>query len=166
MESSDKTASSPANTPPIGNTSPFPTPPATPARRGDFTRAEYAWRHQLRIMDDLDKMLQQKSSNQGRSPVRKTRTRARPRSVTREETKLSLSPAKKATRKEIPSSVRSYPKNLLTVAFLPTAPKMTKSHSSLNLAATDVPGNDDGDKKIQRCSFDLRLASHMYFTHF
>ncbi|XP_051940164.1 calmodulin-regulated spectrin-associated protein 3-like isoform X3 [Hippocampus zosterae] len=126
MESSDKTASSPANTPPIGNTSPSPTPPVTPARRGDFTRAEYARRQQLRIMDDLDKMLQQKSPNQGRSPIRRARTRARPRSVTREETKLSLSPAKNAT-----------------------PPKMTKSHSSLNLAATDVPGNDDGDKKIQ-----------------
>ncbi|XP_019717311.1 calmodulin-regulated spectrin-associated protein 3-like isoform X3 [Hippocampus comes] len=144
MEPSDKTASSPANTPPIGNTSPSPTPPATPARRGDFTRAEYARRQQLRIMDDLDKMLQQKSTNQGRSPVRKTRTRARPRSVTREETKLSLSPAKNAT-----------------------PPKMTKSHSSLNLAATDVAGNDDGDKKIQSrpdspagCVTPSRFAKH------
>ncbi|XP_077379468.1 calmodulin-regulated spectrin-associated protein 3-like isoform X3 [Festucalex cinctus] len=126
MESSDKTACSPSNTPHVGNASHSPTPPATPARRGDFTRAEYARRQQLRIMDDLDKVLQQKSTNQGRSPVRKTRTRARPRSVTREETQLSLSPAKKST-----------------------GPKMTKSHSSLNLAATDVSANNDGDKKVQ-----------------
>ncbi|XP_061627866.1 calmodulin-regulated spectrin-associated protein 3-like isoform X2 [Phyllopteryx taeniolatus] len=123
-ESSEKTASSPSSTPHAGNASPSATPPATPARRGDFTRAEYARRQQLRIMDDLDKVLQQKSTNQGRSPVRKTR--ARPRSVTREESQLSLSPAKKAT-----------------------TPKMTKSHSSLNLAATDVSGNNDRDKKVQ-----------------
>ncbi|XP_054634616.1 calmodulin-regulated spectrin-associated protein 3-like isoform X3 [Dunckerocampus dactyliophorus] len=121
--SSDKTAASPSHTPPVGTISPSPTPPATPARRGDFTRAEYARRQQLRLMDNLDKVLQQKPTSQGRSPVRKTR--ARPRSVTREETQLSLSPAKRAT-----------------------ASKMTKSHSSLNLAATD--GNNDGDKKVHR----------------
>ncbi|XP_057699251.1 calmodulin-regulated spectrin-associated protein 3-like isoform X2 [Corythoichthys intestinalis] len=122
-ESSEKT-SSPSNSPQVGNTSSSPTPPTTPARRGDFTRVEYARRQQLRLMDDLDKVLQRKSTNQGRSPVRKTR--ARPRSVTREETKLSLSPAKKST-----------------------APKMTKSHSSLNLTATDVPETSDADKKVQ-----------------
>ncbi|XP_049577681.1 calmodulin-regulated spectrin-associated protein 3-like isoform X3 [Syngnathus scovelli] len=123
MESSNKTASSPSNTPRVGKISPCPTSPATPVRRGGFTRAEYARRQQLRIMDDLDKMLQQKkSTNLGRSPVKKTRP-PRPRSVTREETQLSLSPAKKAT-----------------------VPKLTKSHSSLNLAA----GDNDGDKEVQR----------------
>nr|XP_057925828.1 calmodulin-regulated spectrin-associated protein 3 isoform X5 [Doryrhamphus excisus] len=134
--SSDKTAS-PSNSPAVGTISSSPTPPATPARRGDFTRAEYARRQQLRLMDDLDKVLQQKPTSQGRSPVRKTR--ARPRSVTREETQLSLSPAKKST-----------------------ASKMTKSHSSLNLAATD--GNDS-DKKVHSrpdspsgCVIPSRLA--------
>ena len=93
-DSSHKRMASPSNTPPVGTTSPSPTPPATPARRGDFTRGEYARRQQLRIMDDLDKVLQQqqKSTNQGRSSTKKTRSR--PRSMTREETKLSLSPAK------------------------------------------------------------------------
>nr|XP_046228843.1 calmodulin-regulated spectrin-associated protein 3-like [Scatophagus argus] len=113
----DKRVASPSNTPPVGTTSPSPTPPATPARRGDFTRGEYARRQQLRIMDDLDKVLQQKSTNQGRSSAKKTRSR--PRSMTREETQLSLSPAKGAT-----------------------GSKLTKvySHSSLNLAAMDEPG--------------------------
>lgn len=36
------------------------TPPSTPQRRGDFTRAEYERRHQLKIMSDLDKVLRQK----------------------------------------------------------------------------------------------------------
>ncbi len=95
--SSDKRVASPSNTPPVGTTSPSPTPPATPARRGDFTRGEYARRQQLRIMEDLDKVLRQKSTNQGRSSAKKTRSR--PRSMTREETQLSLSPAKGKTGK-------------------------------------------------------------------
>ncbi|XP_040892773.1 calmodulin-regulated spectrin-associated protein 3-like [Toxotes jaculatrix] len=124
----DKRVASPSNTPPAGTTSPSLTPPATPARRGDFTRGEYARRQQLRIMDDLDKALRQKSSNQGRSLAKKTRSR--PRSMTREETQLSLSPAK--------GTIGS---------------KLTKvySHSSLNLAAKDEPGNRGSDttKKTQ-----------------
>lgn len=97
LASSEKKAASPSSTPPAATTSPSPTPPATPARRGDFTRGEYAWRQQLRLMEDLDKVLKQKSTNQGRTPTKKTRSR--PRSMTREETQLSLSPAKGATGK-------------------------------------------------------------------
>ncbi|XP_074521405.1 calmodulin-regulated spectrin-associated protein 3-like isoform X4 [Halichoeres trimaculatus] len=120
--SSDRRMASPSNTPPAGTTSPSPTPPATPARRGDFTRGEYARRQQLRIMEDLDKVLQQKTTSQGRSSAKKTHSR--PRSMTREETKLSLSPAKGSS-----------------------GSKLTKvySHSSLNLAATDEPGNRSAD---------------------
>ncbi|XP_072240783.1 calmodulin-regulated spectrin-associated protein 3-like [Leuresthes tenuis] len=120
--SSDRRAASPSGTPPAGTASPSPTPPATPVRRGDFTREEYARRHQLRIMEDLDKVLRQKSTNQGRSSAKKSRSR--PRSMTREETKLSLSPAKGAI-----------------------SSKLTKvySHSSLNLVATDEPGNNNYD---------------------
>ncbi|KAM7419706.1 hypothetical protein PAMA_016679 [Pampus argenteus] len=119
--SSDKRAPSPSD-PPAGITSPSPTPPATPVRRGDFTRGEYARRQQLRIMDDLDKVLRQKSTNQGRSAVKKTHTR--PRSMTREESQLSRSPARRTA-----------------------ASKLTKvySHSSVNLVATDEPGNGGGD---------------------
>ncbi|XP_067296588.1 calmodulin-regulated spectrin-associated protein 3 isoform X2 [Pseudorasbora parva] len=36
------------------------TPPGTPLRRGEFTRAEYERRHQLKIMADLGKVLKQK----------------------------------------------------------------------------------------------------------
>ncbi|XP_022066752.2 calmodulin-regulated spectrin-associated protein 3-like isoform X2 [Acanthochromis polyacanthus] len=115
----DKRVASPSNTPPVGTTSPSLTPPTTPARRGDFTKGEYARRQQLRIMEDLDKVLKQKVPSQGKSSAKKTRSR--PRSMTREETQLSLSPAKGAT-----------------------GSKLTKvySHSSLNLAATDEPGNN------------------------
>ncbi|XP_053184018.1 calmodulin-regulated spectrin-associated protein 3-like [Scomber japonicus] len=118
LASSDKRVASPSHTPPAGTTSPSPTPPATPVRRGDFTRGEYARRHQLKIMEDLDKVLRQKSTNHGRSSVKKAH--ARPRSMTREESQLSRSPAKQTA-----------------------ASKLTKvySQSSLNLAATNEPGN-------------------------
>ncbi|XP_029353242.1 calmodulin-regulated spectrin-associated protein 3-like [Echeneis naucrates] len=137
---SEKRAASPSNTPPAGTTSPSPTPPATPARRGDFTRGEYARRQQLRIMDDFDKVLRQKTSNQGRSSAKKSRSR--PRSMTREETQLS--PAKGAT-----------------------GSKLTKvySHSSLNLAATDEPGNPNKKPNSSRpnspagCATPSRLAN-------
>ncbi|XP_034715691.1 calmodulin-regulated spectrin-associated protein 3-like isoform X4 [Etheostoma cragini] len=122
----DKRVASPSNTPPAGTTSPSPTPPATPGRRGNFTQEEYARRNQLRIMEDLGKVLQQKSTNQGRSSAKKTRSR--PRSMTREETKLSLSPAKGTNGSR------------LTKVY---------SNSSLNLAVTDEPGNrcDNPTKK-------------------
>ncbi|KAK7929399.1 hypothetical protein WMY93_005794 [Mugilogobius chulae] len=109
---------------PAGRTSSSPTPPATPGRRGDFTRAEYARRQQLRIMDDLDKMLKQKPNPTGRAPGKKTR--ARPRSMTREGTQLSLSPAKS-----------------------PSGPRLTKvySHSSLNLPASGDSGNSSSEAK-------------------
>ncbi|XP_065811780.1 calmodulin-regulated spectrin-associated protein 3-like isoform X3 [Labrus bergylta] len=143
--SPDKRMASPSNTPPAVTTSPSPTPPATPVRWGQFTRGEYARRHQLRIMEDLGKVLQQKPTPQGRSSAKKTRSR--PRSMTREETKLSLSPAKGTS-----------------------GSKLTKvySHSSLNLAATDEPGNRSADptKKPQSrpdspsgCVIPSRLAN-------
>uniref|UniRef100_A0A3P9HIL6 Calmodulin regulated spectrin-associated protein family, member 3 n=1 Tax=Oryzias latipes TaxID=8090 RepID=A0A3P9HIL6_ORYLA len=136
--SADRNIASPSCTPPRGTSSPSPTPPATPARRGDFTRGEYARRQQLKIMEDLGKVLKQKSTTHGRSLAKKARSR--PRSMTREETQLSLSPAKGAT-----------------------GSKLTKvySHSSLNLAATEEPGNDKGEptKKPQSSSIDSPAQS-------
>ncbi|TTE81767.1 Calmodulin-regulated spectrin-associated protein 3 [Bagarius yarrelli] len=40
---------------------PQATPPGTPQKRGEFTKAEYARRQQLKIMADLEKVLKQKS---------------------------------------------------------------------------------------------------------
>ncbi|KAL3066214.1 hypothetical protein OYC64_016210 [Pagothenia borchgrevinki] len=124
QENEQERENRPSSTPPAGHTSPSPTPPDTPFRRGNFTRLEYDRRHQLKIMDNFDKMLQEKLSSHGRSSGKKSRSR--PRSLTREETKLSLSPAKGTT-----------------------GAKLTKVHSnpSLNLTATDEPGNRTPPKK-------------------
>ncbi|KAK5898664.1 hypothetical protein CesoFtcFv8_008219 [Champsocephalus esox] len=118
QENEQERENRPSSTPPAGHASPSPTPPDTPFRRGTFTRLEYDRRHQLKIMDNFDKMLQEKLSSHGRPSGKKPRSR--PRSMTREETKLSLSPAKGTT-----------------------GAKLTKVHSnpSLNLTATDEPGN-------------------------
>lgn len=157
---------SPSHTPPAATTSPSPTPPATPARRGEFTQGEYARRHQLRIMEDLDKVLRQKTANQAK------KTHSRPRSMTREGSQLSQSPAK-GKRGKVNNNVSasacslSFPLVfLLLIAFVClhsplTVPrlchhvrlcfsgaKLTKvhSHSSLNLAATaNESANSGGD---------------------
>ncbi|KAL6103104.1 camsap3 [Pungitius sinensis] len=72
-------------------TSPTPrTPPVegTPQRRGDFTRLEYERRHQLKIMEDLDKVLRQKPTT-----VRGVK-KQRPKAVFRDDSVLSHSPVR------------------------------------------------------------------------
>ncbi|RXN04422.1 calmodulin-regulated spectrin-associated 3-like isoform X2 [Labeo rohita] len=79
------------STPPPSRTPPPPrTPPpeGTPQRRGDFTRQEYERRHQLKIMEDLDKVLRQKPTT-----VRGVK-KQRPKTVFRDDSDLSRSPAK------------------------------------------------------------------------
>lgn len=65
-----------------------PPPEGTPQRRGDFTRQEYERRHQLKIMEDLDKVLRQKPTT-----VRGVK-KQRPKTVFRDDSGLSRSPAK------------------------------------------------------------------------
>uniref|UniRef100_A0A087X6V6 Calmodulin regulated spectrin associated protein family member 3 n=1 Tax=Poecilia formosa TaxID=48698 RepID=A0A087X6V6_POEFO len=68
------------------------TPPAegTPQRRGDFTRQEYERRQQLKIMEDLDKVLRKKPTT-----VRDVK-KQRPKTVFRDDSVLSNSPVKDA----------------------------------------------------------------------
>lgn len=81
----------PARTPPAVHAPPPPnTPPpeGTLHRRGNFTRQEYERRHQLKIMEDLDKVLRQKPTT-----VRGVK-KQRPKTVFRDDSGLSRSPAK------------------------------------------------------------------------
>ncbi|TRY66027.1 hypothetical protein DNTS_014112 [Danionella cerebrum] len=73
------------STPPPPRT---PSAEGTPQRRGDFTRQEYERRHQLKIMEDLDKVLRQKPTT-----VRGVK-KQRPKTVFRDDSDLSRSPAK------------------------------------------------------------------------
>lgn len=65
-----------------------PTAEGTPQRRGDFTRQEYERRQQLKIMEDLDKVLRQKPTT-----VRGVK-KQRPKSGFRDDSDISRSPAK------------------------------------------------------------------------
>lgn len=60
----------------------------TPQRRGGFTRQEYERRQQLKIMEDLDKVLRQKPTT-----VRGVK-KQRPKTVFRDDSSLSQSPVK------------------------------------------------------------------------
>lgn len=72
-------------TPPSSHTPPIE---GTPQRRGDFTRQEYERRQQLKIMEDLDKVLRQKPTT-----VRGVK-KQRPKTVFRDDSVLSHSPVK------------------------------------------------------------------------
>lgn len=72
-------------TPPAAKTTPVE---GTPQRRGEFTRQEYERRQQLKIMEDLDKVLRQKPTT-----VRGVK-KQRPKTVFRDDSMLSQSPAK------------------------------------------------------------------------
>ncbi|KAL2101571.1 hypothetical protein ACEWY4_003332 [Coilia grayii] len=65
-----------------------PPPEGKPQRRDDFTRQEYERRHQLKIMEDLDKVLRQKPTT-----VRGVK-KQRPKTVFHDDSALSRSPAK------------------------------------------------------------------------
>ncbi|XP_036089663.1 calmodulin-regulated spectrin-associated protein 3 isoform X4 [Rousettus aegyptiacus] len=83
-----------------------PVPTATPApiaqapaeeevgpRRGEFTRLEYERRAQLKLMDDLDKVLRPRASGTG-GPGRGGRRAPRPRSGCCDDSALARSPAR------------------------------------------------------------------------
>ncbi|KAJ8384655.1 hypothetical protein AAFF_G00199870 [Aldrovandia affinis] len=91
---------------------------ASPAhRRGGFTRQEYQRRHQLKIMDDLDKVLRQ------RPAAARAARKQRPKTVFHDDSALSRSPAK------------SFMGSKLTKVY---------SHSSLNLSSM---ANDSGNNR-------------------
>uniref|UniRef100_A0AAV2KEU9 Calmodulin regulated spectrin-associated protein family, member 3 n=1 Tax=Knipowitschia caucasica TaxID=637954 RepID=A0AAV2KEU9_KNICA len=112
----DEQAQTPG-TPPTSHT-----PPAegTPQRRGDFTRQEYERRHQLKIMEDLDKVLRQKPTT-----VRGVK-KQRPKTVFRDDSVLSNSPAK---------------------GLMGTKLSKVYSHSSMNLSSM---ANDSGGLTVRK----------------
>ncbi|XP_040014450.1 calmodulin-regulated spectrin-associated protein 3 isoform X2 [Xiphias gladius] len=98
------------------------TPPVegTPQRRGDFTRQEYERRQQLKIMEDLDKVLRQKPTT-----VRGVK-KQRPKTVFRDDSVLSHSPVK---------------------GFMGTKLNKVYSHSTMNLSYMT---NDSGGLSVRK----------------
>uniref|UniRef100_A0A8C1RMY7 Calmodulin regulated spectrin-associated protein family, member 3 n=1 Tax=Cyprinus carpio TaxID=7962 RepID=A0A8C1RMY7_CYPCA len=105
------------STPPPPRT---PPPEGTSHRRGDFTRQEYERRHQLKIMEDLDKVLRQKPTT-----VRGVK-KQRPKTVFRDDSDLSRSPAK---------------------GFIGSRLNKVYSHSTMNLSSM---ANDNGTLTVRK----------------
>lgn len=104
-------------TPPASRTPPVE---GTPQRRGDFTRQEYERRQQLKIMEDLDKVLKQKPTT-----VRGVK-KQRPKTVFRDDSALSHSPVK---------------------GFMGTRLNKVYSHSTMNLSSM---ANDSGGLTVRK----------------
>ncbi|XP_016430292.1 calmodulin-regulated spectrin-associated protein 3-like isoform X5 [Sinocyclocheilus rhinocerous] len=105
------------STPPPPRT---PPPEGTPQRRGDFTRQEYERRQQLKIMENLDKVLRQKPTT-----VRGVK-KQRPKTVFRDDSDLSRSPAK---------------------GFMGSRLNKVYSHSTMNLSSM---ANDNGTLTVRK----------------
>ncbi|XP_062034766.1 calmodulin-regulated spectrin-associated protein 3 isoform X2 [Lepus europaeus] len=90
-------APAPAAAPAVAATpAPAPRAPAEEEvgpRRGDFTRLEYERRAQLKLMDDLDKVLRPRAAGSG-GPGRGGRRAPRPRSGCCDDSALARSPAR------------------------------------------------------------------------
>ncbi|XP_024127797.1 calmodulin-regulated spectrin-associated protein 3 isoform X2 [Oryzias melastigma] len=105
-----------------GSPSELRTPSAegTPQRRGDFTKQEYERRQQLKLMEDLGKVLKPKPTT-----VRDVKKQAR-RTVFRDDSVLSNSPAR---------------------GFMGTKLNKVYSHSSMNLSSM---ANDSGNTTFRK----------------
>ncbi|XP_035262303.1 calmodulin-regulated spectrin-associated protein 3-like isoform X2 [Anguilla anguilla] len=111
--------------------------PGTPQRRDEFTRQEYERRQQLKLMEELDKVLRQKPS------AARTVRKQRPKTVFHDDSALSRSPAK---------------------GFMGSKLSKVYSHSSLNLSsmANDTSSNKQSPSRSQspsRLMSPSRLAN-------
>ncbi|XP_026181297.1 calmodulin-regulated spectrin-associated protein 3 isoform X2 [Mastacembelus armatus] len=104
-------------TPPASRTPPVE---GNPQRRGDFTRQEYERRQQLKLMEDLDKVLRQKPTT-----VRGVK-KQRPKTVFRDDSVLGQSP------------VKGFMGNKLNKVY---------SHSSMNLSSM---ANESGGLTVRK----------------
>nr|XP_020465923.1 calmodulin-regulated spectrin-associated protein 3 isoform X1 [Monopterus albus] len=115
-------------TPPASCT---PSAEGTPQRRGEFTKQEYERRHQLKIMEDLDKVLKQKPTT-----VRGVK-KQRPKTVFRDDSVLSHSPVK---------------------GFMGTKLNKVYSHSSVNLSSM---ASDSGGLTVRKSPSRSHSPSRM-----
>lgn len=136
------------STPPPPRT---PPPEGTSHRRGDFTRQEYERRHQLKIMEDLDKVLRQKPTT-----VRGVK-KQRPKTVFRDDSDLSRSPAKGFMGKLLIIRKLIFFALIITVRklyvicqlFSLSGSRLNKvySHSTMNLSSM---ANDNGTLTVRK----------------
>ncbi|KAA8585239.1 calmodulin-regulated spectrin-associated protein 3 isoform X3 [Etheostoma spectabile] len=147
-----------------GTPPPSCTPPVegTPQRRGDFTRQEYERRHQLKIMEDLDKVLRQKPTT-----VRGVK-KQRPKTVFRDDSVLSHSPAKGFMGSRLNKVYSQSTMNLSSMAndsgSLSVRKSPSRSHSPSRLMSPRRTSAHNGEKDWENGSTISSPASIPEYT--
>ncbi|KAG7460297.1 hypothetical protein MATL_G00219950 [Megalops atlanticus] len=167
----EREASRPSSTEEPRGRSPAPSTPSTPApgghpqRRGDFTRQEYQRRQQLKIMEDLDKVLRQKPTT-----VRGVK-KQRPKTVFRDDSALSRSPAKGFMGSKISKVYSHSTLNLSSLAndtsnsgSLSVRKSPSRSHSPCRLMSPGRLANHNGEKDWDAASTISSPASVPEYT--
>ncbi|XP_076866099.1 calmodulin-regulated spectrin-associated protein 3 isoform X2 [Brachyhypopomus gauderio] len=141
------------------------TPPpseGTPQRRGDFTRQEYERRHQLKIMEDLDKVLRQKPTT-----VRGVK-KQRPKTVFHDDSALSRSPAKGFMGSRLNRVYSHSTNNLSSMAndsgTLTVRKSPSRSHSPSRLMSPGRTATQNGEKDWENASTISSPASIPEYT--
>ncbi|KAK3532638.1 hypothetical protein QTP86_027425, partial [Hemibagrus guttatus] len=149
----------PARTPPPAHT---PPPEGSLHRRGVFTRQEYERRHQLKIMEDLDKVLRQKPTT-----VRGVK-KQRPKTVFRDDSGLSRSPAKGLLGSRLNKVYSQSTMNLSSMAndsgTLTIRKSPSRSHSPSRLMSPGRMATQNGDKDWENASTLSSPASIPEYT--
>ncbi|XP_066529879.1 calmodulin-regulated spectrin-associated protein 3 isoform X3 [Hoplias malabaricus] len=150
-------------TPPPARTPPPRTPPpeGTPQRRGDFTRQEYERRHQLKIMEDLDKVLRQKPTT-----VRGVK-KQRPKTVFHDDSALSRSPAKGFMGSRLNKVYSHSTNNLSSMAndgTLTVRKSPSRSHSPSRLMSPGRLAMQNGERDWENASTISSPASIPEYT--
>ncbi|XP_072531380.1 calmodulin-regulated spectrin-associated protein 3 isoform X2 [Salminus brasiliensis] len=150
-------------TPPPPRTPPrTPPPEGTPQRRGDFTRQEYERRHQLKIMEDLDKVLRQKPTT-----VRGVK-KQRPKTVFHDDSALSRSPAKGFMGSRLNKVYSHSTNNLSSMAndggTLTVRKSPSRSHSPSRLMSPGRLAMQNGEKDWENASTISSPASIPEYT--
>ncbi|XP_057716825.1 calmodulin-regulated spectrin-associated protein 3 isoform X1 [Corythoichthys intestinalis] len=142
------------------------TPPAsaegTPQRRGDFTRQEYERRQQLKIMEDLDKVLRQKPTT-----VRGVK-KQRPKTVFRDDSALGHSPVKGLLGSRLNKVYSHSTMNLSSMANesggLTVRRSGSRSHSPSRLMSPGRMSAHNGDRDWENGSTVSSSASIPEYT--
>ncbi|XP_035510982.1 calmodulin-regulated spectrin-associated protein 3 [Morone saxatilis] len=145
-------------------TSPASTTPVegTPQRRGDFTKQEYERRHQLKIMEDLGKVLRQKPTT-----VRGVK-KQRPKTVFRDDSVLSHSPVKGFMGTKLNKVYSQSTTNLSSMANdsggLTVRKSPSRSHSPSRLMSPRRTSAQNGEKDWENGSTISSPASIPEYT--
>ncbi|OCT90272.1 calmodulin-regulated spectrin-associated protein 3 isoform X3 [Xenopus laevis] len=134
-------------------------------RRGDFTRKEYERRHQLKIMEDLDKVLRQKPMT-----VRQVK-KPRPKTVFRDDSVISRSPVRGLLGSKLSKVYSQSTMSLSTVgneSGFSTMRKSPKSPRAMSpsgpMSPSKSPFTQNGDKDWDAASTASSPASIPEYT--